>query len=311
MRRNVKILIVGHDDIIENSLLSYFTNHGFKNVFSSSANRLDVLNQNKVNKFFEQKGPDYIFLGSARSGGIAANKKFAAEFIYSNLESQNNLIQAAYKFGVKKILYFSSSCIYPKEAKQPLKEEYLLTGPLEPTSEPYAIAKIAGAKLCQTYKDKYNVNAIVAVPATVYGPGSDLDIETAHVIGALIGKFHKAIANDEKEVVVWGTGKPQREFLYVDDFVESCLFLMENYNEPEIINIGCGYDVSVKELAEMVEKVSGFKGKIVFDSSQPDGVMKKLLDNSRIKKLGWKPKVDLEEGITRTYQWYAKHRKWS
>ena len=304
MNKYSRIFIVGHSDSVENSLLNYFMKHGFCHVFSSTKNKLDVLDQAKVRKFFKSNRPEYVFLGSVRSGGIQANQKFAAEFIYENLESQNNVIHAAYEGGVKKLIYLTGSCTYPKECRQPMKEEYLLTGELEATSEPYSIAKIAGTKLCQTYRRQYGFDAIVLVPATLYGPGSDTDMQTAHVLGALISKFHKAVVNRDKEIVLWGSGKPRREFLYVDDFVDAALFALEHYNDIEMLNVGAGGDVTIKQLAQIIKKISGFKGKIVFDSSKPDGTMRKLMDNSRVRKLGWKPKVGLEEGIRRTYQWY-------
>ena len=308
MKKNAKILIVGHNDIIEKSLLHYFQSNGYENISASSLIAPDVLNQSAIFRFFENEQPEYVFLASTRSGGIAANQKYAADFIYSNLESQNNIIHASYKFGVKKLLFFAGSCVYPKECPQPMKEEYLLTGPLEVTSEAYSIAKIAGIKLCQSYKKQYGFNAITAIPATVYGPGSDVEAETAHVIGALIGKFASAVSNGDKEVVVWGTGKPCREFLYVSDFVDACLFLMEKYNDNEMINVGCGTEVTIKELVNMIQEASGFKGKVIFDATKPDGTMRKLMDNSRITKLGWKAQVSLKEGIERTYLWYTQYR---
>jgi len=230
MRRDSKIFIVGHNDSVENSLRGYFQAEGFSHVISNTLDHINLLDQSKVTDFFRKFKPEYVFLGSVRSGGIAANQKFPAEFIYENIQSQNLVVEAARSAKVKKLLYFSSSCVYPKEAKQPIKETSLLTGPLEPTSEPYAIAKIAGTKLCQAYKVQYNFNAIAAVPATLYGPGSDTDIENAHVLGALIAKFYKAKKENAKEVFVWGSGKPRREFLYVDDFVSACLFLMKKYD---------------------------------------------------------------------------------
>ncbi len=309
MEKDSRILVVGHGDSIDNSLYAFFVSRGFKNVFSSVHHRLDTLNQAKVQNFFKNKRPDYVFLSSVRSGGIAVNQKCAAEFIYENLESQNNIIHSAYRSGVKKLLYIGGSCVYPKKCPQPIKEEYLLAGPLESTSEPYSIAKIAGVKLCQTYKEKYGFNAIVAVPATIYGPGSDVDIETAHVIGALIGKFQKAKAARSKEVVVWGSGKPRREFLFVDDFVAASLLLMDRYNEKDMINVGCGYDISVRKLAEMIKEISRFDGKIVFDRARPDGTMKKLMDNRRLTALGWSAQVRLKEGIKQTFEWFCKKRK--
>jgi len=306
MDKDSKILIVGHNDIIENSLLFYFKKNGFKDVYASSTSGLDVLEQAAVRKFFEKTKPEYVFLSSVCSGGIAANQKFAAEFIYNNLEAQNNIIHAAYKSGARKLLFFTGSCAYPKEALQPIREESLLTGPLEETSEPYSVAKIAGVKLCQAYKKQYGFNAVVTVPATVYGPGSDTRIETAHVIGALIGKFYQAVASGQSEVVVWGSGKPRREFLFVDDFVDASIFLMDRYEGREMVNMGCGSDISIAELAEMIKAVSGYKGKIIFDADKPDGTMRKLMDNSRIKGLGWQAKTTLKDGIARTYQWYSE-----
>jgi GDP-L-fucose synthase len=306
MNKNSRILIIGHADAIEHSLTQYFRDQGYANVFSTATLKTDWLKQAAVTKFFETKRPEYVFLGSIRSGGIVANQKFGAEFLYENLACQTNVIAAAYQFGVKKLLYYTSSCTYPKETKQPIKEESFLTGALEPTSEPYAIAKIAGMKLCETYNRQHGFKAITVVPATVYGPGSDMDLKTAHVIGALIGKFSDAIKADEKAVEVWGSGKPRREFLFADDFVAGSLYLMDHYHQPEMINLGCGSDVTIKQLAGVIKKISGFKGELRFDASKPDGAMRKLLDNSRITKLGWTAKVDLATGIRRTYDWHAK-----
>jgi GDP-L-fucose synthase len=308
MHRNSRIFIVGHNDSVENSLTGYFHDKGFPQVVSNSKDRINVLERSKTEGFFKKFKPTHVFLGSLRSGGIAANQKFPAEFIYENIQSQNLVIEAARRWKAKKLLYYSSSCVYPKEAKQPIKETSLMTGPLEPTSESYAVAKIAGGRLCQAYKAQYGFNAIATVPATLYGPGSDTDIANAHVLGALIAKFHKAKTEGAGEVVVWGSGRPKREFLYVDDFVSASLFLMDHYNGVDLINAGCGYDVTIRQLAGMVKNISGFKGRIIFDSSKPDGAMRKLLDSSKLKKLGWKPKVGLEEGIEKTYQWYI-HQK--
>ena len=308
MRRNSKIFIVGHNDSVENSLRGYFRAEGFVQVISNTKDRINVLDQSKVTGFFKKYRPEYVFLGSLRSGGIAANQRFPAEFNYENTQSQNLVIEAARHFKVKKLLYFSSSCVYPKAAKQPIKEASLLTGPLEETSESYAIAKIAGTKLCQAYKKQYNFNAIAVVPATLYGPGSDTDLENAHVLGALIAKFYKAKTEGAKEVTLWGSGKPRREFLYVEDFVSACLFLMGNDDDAAMINVGSGYDVTIKQLASMIKDVSGYKGKIIFDAMKPDGAMRKLMDNGQMKKLGWKPKIALEEGIEKTYQWYISQK---
>ena len=306
MRRTSRIFIVGHNDSVENSLRRYFQDRKFTQVKSNTQDGIDVLDQSKVGAFFKKFKPEYVFLGSLRSGGIAANQKFPAAFIYENSQSQNLVMEASHKEGVKKLLYFSSSCVYPKEAKQPIKESSLLTGPLEQTSESYALAKIAGTKMCQSYKAQYDFNAIAAVPATLYGPGSDTDIESAHVLGALIAKFHKAKTEGAKEVIVWGSGKPRREFLYVDDFVSACLFLMAHYDGAELINVGSGYDVTIKTLAQMIKTISGFKGHIIFDTTKPDGAMRELIDTKRLHQLGWKAKVSLEEGIVKTYQWYIR-----
>lgn len=306
MNKDAPILVVGHSDIIEKSLTDHFAANHFTRVFSSSALALNTAIQPAVYDFFAQHRPEYVFLASTRSGGIEANQKQAAEFIYHNLESQNNIVYAAWKFGVKKLLYFASSCVYPKGCPQPIKPEYLLTGELEQTSEPYAVAKIAGIKLCQAYRRQYGLNAIVAIPATIYGPGSDTDLPTAHVLGALLGKFIDAVKNNRPEVVLWGTGVPRREFLYADDFVTACLFLMERYQGEEITHIGPGSDLTIKELAEMIQRICGYKGKIIFDASKPDGAMRKLLDSSRLTRLGWRPKVSLAEGIEKTYDWYMR-----
>jgi len=302
MNKNASILIVGHDDIIEKSLYHHLFSTGYLNVHSSSQLGMNPTIQPSVYEFFQDKKPEYVFLGSTRSGGIEANQKNPAEFLYHNLESQNNIFYAAQKFGVKKLLYLGSSCVYPKECPQPIKEEYLLTGEVEKTSEAYAIAKIAGIKLCQFYRQQYGFNAITMVPATVYGPQSDTDSQTAHVIGALLGKFTKAVKERSEEVQVWGTGTPRREFLFVDDFLEASLLLMARYDEGGLINVGCGSDVTIKELAGLIADTVGFKEKISFNASKPDGVAQKLLDNSRMKKLGWKAKVELKEGIEKTYQ---------
>ena len=308
MRRASRIFIVGHNDSIENSLTKYFQVQKFTHVISNTHDRINVLDQLKVENFFKKFKPEYIFLGSLRSGGIGANQKFPGEFIYENSQSQNLIIDAARRWNVKKLLYISGSCMYPKEAKQPIKETALLTGPLESTSEAYSLAKIAGTKMCQAYKAQYGFNAIVAMPATLYGPGSDTDIQNAHVLGALIAKFHKAKVEGLSEVTVWGSGKARREFLYVDDFVSACLLLIEKYDGTDLINVGSGDDVTIKHLASMIKEISGCKAKIVFDKSKPEGVLRKLMDNTRMRKLGWKPKISLEEGIKKTYQWFEDTR---
>ena len=307
MQKNSRILIIGHDDVIENALTVYLKKNGYPHVLSSSADRLDILNHDKVQRFFKKESPEYIFLGSTRSGGIEANQQYPAELMHANLTSQQNVIHAAHKYGTKKLLYIGSSCVYPKKSPQPIKEEYLLTGSLEATSEAYAVAKIAGIKCCQAYKKQYGFTAIVTVPATIYGPGVESDLKTAHVMGALIAKFYEAVKKNQKEVVVWGTGKPRREFLFASDFAAAAIFLMQEYDDEKIINTGFGSDVSIRELAEMIAQESGFKGKIIFDKTKPDGVAQKLLDSQRLTKLGWKPEVSLGKGIAYTYQWYASN----
>ena len=309
MDKNAKILIVGHNDILEQTLTGHFQSYGFKNVVSSSAIALNTTIQPSVYECFSKYRPEYVFLASTRSGGIEANQRQAGEFIYHNLESQNNVIYAAHKFGVKKLLFLASSCVYPKNCPQPIREEYLLTGDLEKTSEPYAVAKIAGIKLCQAYRRQYGLNAIVAIPPTLFGPGSDVCLETAHVMGALIYKFCEAVKNNQKQVVVWGTGRPRREFLYTDDFAQGCHLLMDRYEGEKVIHIGYGSDLTIQELAQMIQRVSGFQGEVVFDESKPDGTLQKLLDNSDIRQLGWQSKVSLEEGIRRTYEWHKNRDK--
>ncbi|MCK5214599.1 MAG: GDP-L-fucose synthase [Candidatus Omnitrophica bacterium] len=271
---------------------------------SGSALGLDVVNQGQVFDFFQKEKPEYVFLSSPRSGGIQANIQFAAEFSYYNLMGQCNIIHAAFSNEAKKLLYYGSSCVYPKESPQPIQEKDWMSGPLEETSEPYAIAKMAGIKMCQAYRTQYGFNAIVMIPATIYGPGCEINLQMAHVLESLVGKFAMAKAKDEKEVVVWGTGQPRREFLYVGDFTKASEFLMDHYNEKDMINAGCGSDISIKELAEMIAGVADYQGQIIFDDTKPDGAPKKLLDNSRIRQLGWEPRQDLREGIEKTFEWY-------
>ena len=304
MLKNARIFIVGHQDAVENALVVGLKARGFTRVYANTKDRIDVLSQAKTTAFFKDIKPEFVFLGSIRSGGIAANLKMPAEFMYENIQAQNNVIHAAYTHKAKKLLYYSGSCAYPAFAKQPIKEESLLTGSLEASSEPYSVAKIAGVKMCQAYRCQYGFNAIAAVPATLYGPGSDDDLATAHVMGSLIAKFTSAVKHGEKSVAVWGTGKPRREFLYVDDFVEASLMLMRAYDEAGLINMGCGEDITIRELAGLIARLSGYKGKVTFDPTKPDGTKRKLMDNARIRKLGWKPKVGLEEGIRKTMEWY-------
>jgi GDP-L-fucose synthase len=302
MELNSKIYIAGHRGMVGSAILRRLQKEGFSNfVFRTSA-ELDLRNQQAVADFFSKEKPEYVFLAAAKVGGILANSTYRAEFLYDNLEIQNNVIHHAWKNGVKKLLFLGSSCIYPKLAPQPLKEEYLLTGLLEPTNEPYAIAKIAGIKMCDAYRSQYGCNFISVMPTNLYGPNDNYDLNTSHVLPALLRKFHEAKMNDQPEVVVWGTGSPRREFLHADDMADACLFLMKNYNEPGLVNIGTGEDISIKELAEMIKEVTGYKGKIVFDTTKPDGTPRKVLDVSKLSKLGWKASIFLKNGIETVYK---------
>ena len=275
---------------------------GYSNFILRSSKELDLRNQSEVTQFFNKEKPDYVFLAAAKVGGIVANNAYRAEFLYDNLMIQSNIIHNAYLCGVKKLMFLGSSCIYPKMAPQPLKEDYLLTGPLEYTNEPYAIAKIAGIKMCDAYRDQYGCNFISVMPTNLYGPNDNYDLTTSHVLPALLRKIHEAKEKGDDTVVVWGTGKPLREFLHVDDLADACYFLMEHYNEPGLVNIGVGKDISIAELAELIKAIAGYKGEIVFDSGKPDGTPRKLMDVSKLNNLGWKAKIDLKEGITGVYQ---------
>jgi len=309
MKNDEKIFIVGHDDVIEKSLTQGLKERGFSHVFSSSAMALNTTIQSAVYQFFAEEKPEYVFLASVRSGGIAANQQNPGEFFYANSESQNNVVYAAQKFGVKKLLYFASSCVYPKEAEQPLAPESLMTGALEPTSKAYSTAKLAGIVLCQGYRQQYGLNAVVTIPATIYGPDSDTDLATAHVLGALVHKFHEAKIAHSKNVTVWGSGNARREFLFSEDFVEGCLFLMAQEGISDIVNMGCGEDVAIKDLAFMIKEIVGFPGEIIFDKTKSEGAMRKLLDSSRLMQLGWRPKTHLRAGIQKMYQAYLHHRE--
>lgn len=275
---------------------------GYENLVLRSSSELDLRDQQAVAAFFEEEKPEYVFLAAAKVGGINANNQYPATFIYDNICIQNNVIHQSYVNGVKKLLFLGSSCIYPKMAPQPIKESYLLSGYLEPTNDAYAIAKIAGIKMCQSYHKQYGCNFISAMPTNLYGPGDNYDLKNSHVLPALLRKFHEAKVNNEPTVTVWGTGKPRREFMHVDDLAAAALFLMKNYNEPEIVNIGTGEDLPIGELARLIQKITGYDGEIVFDTSMPDGTFQKLLDVSKINGLGWKAEVPLEGGIRKIYQ---------
>jgi GDP-L-fucose synthase len=301
LEKSAKIYVAGHNGMVGSAIVRKLKNQGFLNIIVRSSSELDLTNQQFVNDFFEEQKPDYVFLAAARVGGIHANNIYRADFIYQNLMIESNVINASYKFSVKKLLFLGSSCIYPKLAPQPLKEEYLLTGLLEYTNEPYAIAKIAGIKLCEAYRDQYGCNFISAMPTNLYGPNDNYDLNNSHVLPALIRKIHTAKRKGESKVIMWGTGSPKREFLHVDDLAEACFYLMESYNEKEIVNVGTGIDVSIFELAELIKQVIGYNGTIEKDISKPDGTPRKLLDVSKIHALGWKHKIDLKEGISLVY----------
>ncbi len=281
---------------------------GFVNLLLRGREELDLLDQSAVRRFFETEKPDFVFLAAAKVGGILANNTYRAQFIYENLQIQNNIIHSAYLSGVKKLLFLGSSCIYPKHAPQPMKEEHLLTGPLEPTNEPYAIAKIAGIKMCQAYNDQYGTDFISVMPTNLYGPNDNFDLQTSHVLPALIRKFHEAKVQQAPAVQIWGTGSPKREFLHVDDLADACLFLMQNYSGNDFVNIGVGQDISIKELALLIKQIVGYTGELTFDTSKPDGTPRKLLDVSRLNKLGWSAKITLEDGIAETYRWFKEQQ---
>ena len=310
MDSNSKIYICGHRGMVGSAIKRKLESKGYTNFISRTHNELDLTNQQAVNQFFESERPEYVFLAAAKVGGILANSTYPAQFIYENLMIEANIIHASYKYGVKKLLFLGSSCIYPKLAPQPLKEEYLLTGPLEETNEAYAIAKIAGIRLCKHYNQQYGTNFISVMPTNLYGPNDNFDLETSHVMPALIRKFHEAKVNNEPEVIVWGTGKPLREFMHVDDMADACVYLMENYDFSEIgefVNIGVGKDTTIKELSELIGDIVGYKGEIVYDSSKPDGTPQKLLDISKLQNLGWKARTSLTDGIMQTYSWHVNN----
>jgi GDP-L-fucose synthase len=296
-----KIYIAGHNGMVGSAILRKLEKSGFSNLMVCRSNQLDLRNQVEVMEYFRLNKPEYVFLAAAKVGGILANNTFRAEFLYDNLMMEANVIDASHRVGVKKLLFLGSSCIYPKMAPQPLKEEYLLTGELEPTNEPYAIAKIAGVKLCDAYRSQYGHNFISVMPTNLYGPNDNYNLEKSHVLPAMIRKFHEAKKSGAPEVVIWGTGSPLREFLHVDDLADACIYLMDNYDEPGLINIGVGHDISIKDLALLVKNIVGYKGEIAHDLSKPDGTPRKLMDVSKLTALGWKARIGLEEGIRSVY----------
>ncbi|MBC7947012.1 MAG: GDP-L-fucose synthase [Chitinophagaceae bacterium] len=306
MEKNSKIYVAGHRGMVGSAIVRKLTEQGFNTIISRNSSELDLRSQAAVNDFFSMEKPDYVFLAAAKVGGIVANNTYRAEFLYDNLIIESNVIHASHVNGVKKLLFLGSSCIYPKMAPQPLKEEYLLTGLLEPTNEPYAIAKIAGIKLCEAYWDQYGSNFIAAMPTNMYGPGDNYHLQNSHVIPAMIRKFHEAKQNKAAAVELWGTGSPLREFMYADDLADACVFLMKQYNEKLFVNIGTGEEVSIKELANLIKGVVGFEGEIKFDTTKPDGTPRKLMDSGRLHSMGWKHRISLGEGLKRTYPFFIE-----
>ena len=309
MRPDGKIYVAGHNGLAGSALMRRLKQAGYTNLLCRTHAQLELEDQQAVFKFFEAEKPDYVFAAAAIVGGIHANSTYPADFIRSNLIIQLNIVEAAYRAKVKKLLFLGSSCIYPRLAPQPMKEEHLLSGPLEPTNEPYAVAKIAGIKLCQSYNRQYGTNFISVMPTNLYGPNDNFDPQNSHVLPALIRRFHEAKVSQAPSVTLWGTGQPRREFLHADDMADACIHLMKTYDSSEIVNIGCGEDVSISELAKLVKQTVGYAGKLTFDTSKPDGPPRKLLDISRLRAAGWSPKISLQDGLAATYRWYAENAK--
>ncbi len=309
MNRNARVFVAGHRGLVGSAIVRRLQAQGYTQLLLRSSAELDLRNQAAVDRFFEQERPELVYLAAAKVGGILANDTYPADFIRDNLQIQTNVIDAAYRFGTRKLEFLGSSCIYPKYAPQPMPESCLLTGALEPTNEWYAVAKIAGVKMCQAYRKQYGFDAIAVMPTNLYGPGDNFDLNSSHVLPALIRKFHEAKQRGAAEVVVWGTGAPRREFLHVDDLADACVFLMERYDSGEPINVGWGEDVSIAELAGLIGEIVGFSGTLRFDTSKPDGTPRKLLDVSNLRALGWSPRISLSQGIVETYRWFSEHRQ--
>lgn len=309
LQKNSKIYIAGHRGLVGSAIYRLFYKEGYTNIITATHQQLDLTNQKAVRSFFQSEQPEYVFLAAAKVGGINANNMYPAEFIRDNLLIQTNVIDAAYRTGAKKLLFLGSSCIYPKLAPQPLKEESLLTGPFEPTNQWYAIAKIAGIKMCQAYWKEYGFRAISVMPTNLYGPDDNFDLENSHVVPALMRKIHEAKINGLTQVEVWGTGKPLREFMHVDDLADACLFLMDHYENPEIINVGSGEEISIHELAILIAELTGYSGKIIFNKNMPDGTPRKALDISYLSSLGWSSRIRFREGLESTYSWYVNNLK--
>jgi len=308
MKQDSKIYVAGHRGLVGSAIIRKLENLGFTNIITRTSKELDLRDQKKVEKFFEHEKPDFIFLAAAKVGGIQANNDSPANFIYDNLMIQTNVINSAHKYGAKKLLFLGSSCIYPKMCSQPIKEEYLLTGALEPTNDSYAIAKIAGIKMCKSYNKQYGTNFIACMPTNLYGPNDNFDPITSHVLPALLRRFYEAKKNNKENVTVWGTGTPYREFLHVDDLADASIFLMQHYAGNDIVNIGTGIDLTIGDLAKKIKATVGFEGKLIFDTSKPDGTPKKQLNIDKIKNLGWEPKISLDEGLKDTLNWCLENR---
>ncbi len=306
MNKSSRIYVAGYRGMVGSAIKRLLEKNGYTNIITADSKKVDLRNQLATQEFFAAEKPEYVFLAAAKVGGIQANNIYRADFIYDNLAIEMNVIHSAWKTGVKKLLFLGSSCIYPKVCPQPMKEEYLLSGYLEQTNEPYAIAKIAGIKLCESFFLQYNCNFVSAMPTNLYGPNDNYDLQNSHVLPALIRKFHEAVVNNNKEVTIWGTGTPRREFLHVDDLAAACLLMMEKYDQKEFLNIGYGDDISIYDLAHLVKEITGFKGELIFDHSKPDGTARKLMDSSKIHSLGWKPKINLRDGITATYELFRQ-----
>lgn len=306
MNHTDKVYVAGHRGMVGSALLRKLRQEGFDNLVFKTSSELDLRNQSEVHRFFQEEKPAYVFLAAAKVGGILANNTYRADFLYDNLMIQNNIIHAAFENGVRKLMFLGSSCIYPKNAPQPLKEEYLLTGELEPTNEPYAIAKIAGIKLCDAYRAQYGCNFISVMPTNLYGPNDNYDLASSHVLPALLRKFHEARTRGEQFVTLWGTGKPRRDFLHVHDLADACFFLMEHYNEAGLVNIGTGTDIEIRELALLIKNITGYEGDLIQDLEKPDGTFRKLMDVSKLNRMGWTAGIGLEEGIRHVYADFVK-----
>lgn len=309
MKKNSRIYVAGHRGLVGSAIVRMLTAHGYSKILTADHSTLDLTDNKMVSAFFDTEKPEYVFMAAARVGGILANSTYPVEFLRDNLLMQTHVIESSYRHKVRKFQFLGSSCIYPKHAPQPIREEALMSGPLEPTNEWYAIAKIAGIKLCQAYRRQYGFNTISLMPVNLYGPGDNFDLETAHVLPALIRKFHEAKMHGKPKVIIWGSGTPRREFLYVDDLAEAALFFMEHYSAEDILNVGIGKDVPIRELADMICEIVGFEGSIALDKSKPDGVSGKLLDISRTASLGWEAKTSLWEGIEATYKWFLENKE--